>query len=238
MKKVIIIGATSGIGRELARIYSRNGYETGLAGRRSELLNSLASELNCRTYLMPMDITDTDQAVKSLETLIENMQGTDIIIISAGTGSLNESLEWDKEKETIDTNVSGFTAIADFAIRYFTNKGSGHLVGISSIASNRGSGIAPAYNASKSYISNYLEGLRINVYKKKLPVTVTDIQPGLVNTAMAKGEGLFWVASPEKAAAQIYKAVQKKKKKACVTRRWAIIAFLYKIMPDYIYKRL
>ena len=238
MKKLIIVGATSGIGRELAKLYSSNEYEVGIVGRRTELLNSLASELQTKTYQLTLDVTKVEKAVNSIEKLIHDMKGVDLIIISSGTGHLNDSLDWPKEKETIDTNILGFTAVANTAMRYFIKKSSGHLVGISSIAGIRGSYIAPSYNASKAFISNYLEGLRVKVSKQKLPIIITDIQPGLVDTEMAKGDGLFWVSSPQKAAAQIYKAITKKKKKAYITKRWAIIALLLKIMPEFIYNKL
>ncbi len=238
MKKMIVIGATSGIGRALANLYSRNGYDVGIAGRRTGLLNTLASEIPTNAYLLTTDITDTDAAIQAFEKLIHDMQGVDLIIISAGTGYLNDSLDWDKEKETIETNVLGFAAVAGAALRYFIKKGSGHLVAISSIASIRGSSICPAYNASKAFMANYLEGLRVKAEKKRLPVTITDIQPGFVDTAMAKGDGLFWVSSPEKAADQIYTAIAKKKKKAYITRRWAIIALLLKMVPGFIYRFL
>jgi short-subunit dehydrogenase len=166
------------------------------------------------------------------------MGNVDIIIISAGTGHLNPSLDWLPEKETIDTNVTGFTAMAGAAMRYFINRKEGHLVGISSIAAIRGSDICPAYNASKAYISNYLEGIRKKAAREQLKITVTDIQPGLVYTDMARGKNLFWLAPPRKAAQQIYHAIRKKKRKACITKRWMLIAWLFKIMPDFIYNRI
>jgi short-subunit dehydrogenase len=98
--------------------------------------------------------------------------------------------------------------------------------------------ICPSYNASKAYVSNYLEGLRKKVAKEKLPITITDIQSGLVDTAMAKGEGLIWVASPYKVATQIYRAIQRKKRSAYITKRWTIITWLYKIMPGFIYDKI
>lgn len=166
------------------------------------------------------------------------MSEIEIIIICAGTGYLNASLNWPQEKETIDTNVSGFSAMAGAAMKYFMQRNSGHLVGISSIASIRGSHICPAYNASKAFVSNYLEGLRKKAVKEKLNISITDIQPGLVDTEMAKGDGLFWVASPQKAAQQMYRAIQSKKKKAYITKRWAIIAWILKITPDFIYNKI
>jgi short-subunit dehydrogenase len=108
---------------------------------------------------------------------------------------------------------------------------------ISSIAAIRGSGAAPAYAASKAFMSNYLEGLRIKAFKTGLPIVVTDIQPGFVDTAMAQGQGLFWVAPPNTAALQIYKAIERKAKHAYVTRRWSIIGWLLKALPDFLYYR-
>ncbi len=235
MKKVIIIGATSGIGKELARIFSRNGYTVGIAGRRINLLEELKKELSGDVHSQYIDITDTDTAISSLEKLISDMNGTDMIIISSGTGHENPELEWSLEEDTIKTNVTGFTAMAGAGFRYFVKKGGGHLAAISSVAGIRGAGDGPAYNASKAFVSNYLEGLRHRAVKMKIPVIVTDIIPGFVDTAMAKGEGLFWVAPCEKAATQIYMALEKKKNKVYITKRWALIGALLKIMPDFIY---
>lgn len=238
MKKIIIIGATSGIGKELAKVFSSNDFEVGIAGRRTNLLEEIASELPTKTYTHTIDIKDTESAIQSLEKLIKDMHDINILIVNSGIGHINPELNWSQEKETIDTNVSGFTAMANVAMRYFIERGSGHLVGISSIASIRGSRIAPAYNASKAFMSNYLEGLRAKAIKNKLPIAITDIQPGFVDTAMAKGDGLFWVASPQKAAKQIYNAIIQKKKLAYITKRWALIAWLFKIMPNFLYNKI
>jgi short-subunit dehydrogenase len=238
MKKVIIIGASSGIGKELAKILASNDYEVGIASRRTDLLNELAAELPTKVHVASIDVSNSLLAILSLEKLIQDMGEVEVVIICAGTGYLNPSLIWSQEKETIDTNVTGFTAMAGVAMRYFINNKSGHLVGISSIASIKGSNICPSYNASKAFISNYLEGLRKKAVKEKLKISITDIQPGLIDTAMAKGEGLFWVSSPQKAAKQIFNAIQQKKKKAYITKRWAIIAWLLKILPEFIYDKI
>lgn len=238
MKKMIIVGATSGIGKELAKLYSSNKYEIGIIGRRKELLNTLSSELPTRTYSLELDITHTHNTILEIEKLIQDMGGIDIIIICSGMGFLNNFLEWKKEKETIDTNVLGFAAVTNIAMRYFIKKGSGHLVGISSIASIRGNHSAPAYNASKAFVSNYLEGLRTKARKSKLPIYVTDILPGFVDTAMAKGDNLFWVASPQKAVKQIFIAIKKKRRRAYITKRWFLIAWLMKLLPDFIYEKI
>jgi len=236
-KKAIIIGATSGIGKELAKILSLNDYTVGLTGRRIHLLNELKKELP-KTFIKSIDVSKTSEAMNQLNELISEMNGVDLVIISSGVGFINHDLHWAQEKETIDVNVSGFAAMSNVAMHHFLSKGSGHLVGISSIAAIRGDGDAPAYNASKAFVSNYMEGLRKKVAKLGLSITVTDIQPGFVDTAMAKGDGLFWVASPQKAAQQIYNAIERKKKHAYITKRWRLIGWLIKTVPEFIYNRI
>ena len=233
-----MIGASSGIGKELAIVLSQNGFAVGLTGRRIDLLEKLKSNLPNPTFSKQLDISDYSNAMDLLNNLIDEMGGVDLIVISAGIGFINPNLNWGEEKMTIDVNVNGFTAMANVAFRHFVQAGRGHLVGISSIAAIRGSGEAPAYNASKAFVSNYLEGLRINASKARLPILVTDIQPGFVDTAMAKGEGLFWVASPQKAARQIHKVIQKKAEHAYITKRWSVIGCLLRVLPGFIYSKL
>jgi short-subunit dehydrogenase len=238
MRKAIIIGASSGIGKELAIVLSRNGYTVGLTGRRVELLNALQNELSTESFVKAMDISHADEAIRQLSELIEEMNGVDLIVISAGIGFINNELEWEKEKSTIETNVFGFAAMANVAVQHFIRQQAGHLVGISSIAALRGAGGAPAYNASKAFVSNYLEGLQQKCAKLKLPITITDIKPGFVNTAMAQGDGLFWIAPPEKAAEQIYQAIKVRKTHAYVTKRWRSIGVLLRLMPSYLYNKM
>lgn len=238
MKKAIIVGASSGIGKELALLLSEEGYEVGLAARRNELLTEVAANCKTRAITAKIDVKNCAEAVEALHKLIEALSGVDLIILCAGIGHINPDLAWELEKETIDTNVTGFTALAGAAMKYFFEKGRGHLVGISSIAAIRGDHSGPAYGASKAFMANYLEGLSKKAAREKPGVIVTDIQPGLVDTAMAKGEGLFWVAPPRKAARQIFKAISAGKRKAYITRRWALIAWLLRILPDFIYNKL
>jgi short-subunit dehydrogenase len=236
MKKAIIIGASSGMGRELAKVLVRHDYVVGITGRRTELLTELQAELQSKCLIRTMDVADTSTAIATFNSLIAEMGGVDLVVISAGTGHGTADLQWPNEKDTIDTNVSGFTAIADAAFNYFVKQGHGHLVGISSIAAIRGSRYAPSYNASKAFVCNYLEGLRHMAIKSKLPIYVTDIQPGFVDTRMAQGDKIFWRASTNKAARQIYRAIQRKKPHAYVTRRWRLIAWVLKIMPNWCFR--
>lgn len=236
--KALIVGSTSGIGQALAEVFIANGYIVGLTGRRGEMLAAISQQHGDSVFCQVMDVDDPEQAAAQLESIIARIGGMDLIIISAGTGMINPELSWEPERKTIATNVNGFAAIATCAMRYFLKQGHGHLVGISSIAAIRGSSEAPAYNASKAFVANYLEGLHVKARKSGLPIFVTDVMPGFVDTAMAQGPGLFWVASPQKAAQQIFAAIQRKKRIAYITRRWRLIAWLMRLLPDFLYARL
>lgn len=238
MKKAIIIGASSGIGYELSKVLSEEGYEVGLLARRVELLSHLQKELSTKTFVNHIDLNHISEAMSSLNLMIREINGVDLIIFSSGVGFLNPELDWQKEKQTIDVNVNGFCALINQAYKYFVEKGHGHIVAISSIGALRGNHVAPAYNASKAFMSNYLEGLRKKAKREGRQIFVTDIQPGAVDTAMLKGEGHFWIASPSKAAKQIYIAIQKKKPLTYVTKRWRLIAWLLKLMPQKLYEKM
>lgn len=238
MQKAIVIGATSGIGKGLARLLAENGYKVGITGRRTELLESLKAE-NPETFVSSsFDITRTENIPQHLEELVNELGGLDLLVLSSGTGDLNKNLSFEKEKQTIDTNVSGFTAVADWTFNYFQQQKRGHFTAISSIAGLRGGRQAPAYNASKAYQISYLEALRQRAGHKKIPIVITDIRPGFVDTDMAKGEGMFWVASVDKAAKQIYDAIKGKKKIAYVSGRWKIIAGILKVLPGFFYEKM
>lgn len=238
MKKAIVIGATSGIGKRLAMLLADNGYKVGITGRRTDLLENLRSENSDSYIINAFDVTDTKVAVEKLEELTVELGGLNLLIYCSGTGDINNKLDFEIEKRTIDTNVVGFTSIADWAFNYFEKQKFGHFVAISSIGGLRGSRQAPAYNASKAYQINYLEGLRQKAARLNEQIIITDIRPGFVDTAMAKGEGLFWVMPVEKVVRQIYKAIIRKKKVVYVTKRWRIIALILKLIPKPVYSKL
>jgi short-subunit dehydrogenase len=238
MKKAIIVGATSGIGKVLAERLVADNYLVGITGRRIVLLNEMANEFPDKYFIKSFDVSDTENVARHLNELVIELNGLDLLVISAGTGDVNETLDFAIEQQMINTNVSGFTCVADWAYRYFEKQQSGHLAAISSIAGLRGSRLAPAYSASKSFMINYLEGLRQKSNKDKSGVIITDIRPGFVNTEMAKSHVKFWVAPVEKAATQIYSAIKKKRKVVYVTRRWKMIAWLLKAIPGRVYTRL
>jgi short-subunit dehydrogenase len=237
MPAAIIVGASSGIGAALARQLSADGYKVGLVARRLELLRELQAHLPNPSFVRQLDVARPEEGMVVLRELIAEMGDVELFVINAGVGALNPSLDWQPERQTIDVNVTGFAAMANVALHALEARGSGHLVGISSIAALRGSRYAPAYAASKAFVSNYLEGLRQRCRHKGLPIAVTDIQPGFVDTPMAQSPTLFWMASADEAARQIRAAIRSRRRHAYITRRWRLIAWLLKCLPAAIYER-
>jgi short-subunit dehydrogenase len=185
-----------------------------------------------------VDVSRPELAMPLLQELIEELRDVELFILSAGTGFDNTALDWEPERETIAVNVLGFAGMVNVAVAHLEARGSGQLVGISSLAALRGNRVAPAYNASKAFVSNYLQGVRYRFRKLKLPVVVTDVQPGFVDTRMAGGDRPFWVASPQTAARQIIAAIRGRRRHVYVTRRWRLVAWLLRIVPDALYSKL
>ena len=240
--KIIIIGATSGIGRSLALRFAKAGWKLGVSGRRMELLTTLQQEISLLEGIVPQPVSiecfDTmgDQNIRHVQALVNKLGGLDLLIYNSGYGEVTEQLDWEIDKKIVDTNVNGFVEIVNWAFNYFYDHRKGHIAATSSIASNRGNSFSPAYSASKAFMSNYLEGLYLKARRLKADIYITDIQPGFVNTKMAKGNKQFWVVPVEKATAQIYDAIVKKRFRVYVSRRWVIIARLMKLIPLRIYR--
>lgn len=231
MRKVVIIGATSGIGRCLAEMYAKTAEQVAVLGRREYKLREMMSAYGNKCIGKMCDVTDISTLTDALDELHFQMQYIDLVIVSAGVGELNPDLEYELEMPALKTNVLGWTYVVDWAMHLFMKQGFGHLVSISSVGGLRGNAMAPAYSATKAYQMNYLAGVRIKACKTGKQIHVTDIRPGFVDTAMAKGNGLFWVSSLSKAGKQIYEAIERKRKVVYVTRRWRYVAFLLKLIP-------
>lgn len=159
----------------------------------------------------------------------------DLLIYNSGFGDPSESLDWEIDKKTVDINVNGFIEIVNRGFHFFINQGHGHIAATSSVASNRGNSFAPAYSASKAFISCYLEGLYIKAKRMKLPVYVTDLQPGFVRTKEINIKGQFWVVPVSKAARQMVAAIDQKRFRVYISRRWWLIAILMRVVPRFIY---
>ena len=234
-RTAVIIGASSGIGEALAVELHHAGWRLALLARRIERLEALRATLRPDTIARRLDV-GTREAAAILEEVFGELGEVDLVIISAGTGH-NAVLDWKLDIETVTVNVVGFMAAAHVAMRHFLARGRGHLVGISSIAALRGNPAA-AYAASKAFQSVYLDGLREIAGRSGHPIVVTEVQPGFVDTAMMKPDrplpGMvrrLFVAPPAKAARQILRAVQKRRKHAYITRRYALVAFAFKFLP-------
>jgi short-subunit dehydrogenase len=227
-KKVIIIGASSGIGKALAVLYAKEGCKVGVTGRRAALLMDVQKEFPENIVVHPYDVNAFESDTE-LAALAEKLGGADVVVYSSGVGEFNKHLDFGIEKQMIDTNVTAFTQVADWTFNYFQQHGYGSFASITSMAGLMGSRHAPAYNASKAFQINYLKSLRQKAKRLKLPVTITDLRTGFVDTAMAKADGKFWVASAEKAAAQMVRAIHNKKGVAYVTKRWRIVGILLRL---------
>jgi short-subunit dehydrogenase len=240
--KIIIIGATSGIGRSLALRFAKAGWKLGISGRRMELLTTLQQEISLLEGIVPQPVAlacfDTmgDENIKHVQALVNTLEGLDLLIYNSGYGEVTELPDSQIDKKIVDTNVVGFVEIVNWAFNYFYDQHKGHIAATSSIASNRGNSFSPAYSASKAFMSNYLEGLYLKARRLKADINITDIQPGFVNTKMAKGNKRFWIVPVEKATGQIYNAILKKRFRVYVSRRWVIIAKLMKLIPLRIYR--
>lgn len=231
MKHALIIGATSGIGKDLAEILVENNYFAIITGRRENLLKQI-KEINPANYSYKVhDVTDLNSCEALFEELETEFKNIDLIVYSSGVGGPNYNLDWELEKPTLETNVLAATKIYGLAYNLFKKQGYGHLVGISSIASIRGNRHVPAYFASKAFQASYLESLWMKGNRSKAKIFVTDIQPGFVDTSMAIGK-TFWMSSSKKAAKQIFLAIKKRKKKVFITKRWRLVAFILKRMPS------
>ena len=228
VSKIVIIGATSGIGRATAMRFHRLGYEVVGLGRREVLLASLKKELGEGFSYDVYDMAGGD-AVERLRDILTREGHVDVVFLCAGVGYRNREYDIEKEEETIAVNVVGFSRAAHTVMEHFFRQRRGHLICASSIAGVRGVGTA-AYGASKAYISNYADSLRIISEERGCDIAVTDYQPGFVDTAMGQASS-FWRISAEEAAQYVEKSVMTRCEHIYVSSRWRFIAYLMRILP-------
>jgi short-subunit dehydrogenase len=221
----IVIGASSGIGLSLARLFVQNGYTTYITGRRESNLLELQAEQPDLYRVKVFDITDLAASERAFNEMHADLGHIDVVVVNAGWGDINKQLDWGIENTVIQTNVVGATHLCVRAMHVFYQQKKGHLVGISSVAGQIGGRLNPAYNASKAFLSNYLSGLRMAAVSKKMDIAVTDVRPGFVRTDLVKADRVFWMQPVEKAARQIFDAIRGRKKVVYITRRWTIIGW-------------
>lgn len=237
MKRIVIVGATSGIGLATARLFLLEGWTVGIAGRREDLLTSIKDELGDRLHVKRIDVCD-DRASEDLLTLISECGGADVVLVASGFGKQNYSLDTATEIKTMQTNAVGFTRMIDTAFHYFESSGGGHIAAISSIAGTKGLGAAPSYSATKRMQSTYLQALTQLSRMNKAGVTFTDIRPGFVDTDFIKGSGMPMMMSPEKVADSIARAIETRRRKVVVDWKYSILVFFWKLIPDFIWERI
>lgn len=236
-KRIIIIGATSGIGREVANIYIAQGWKVGVAGRRTQELESLRQTAPTQVFTQVLDVT-ADDAPQKLHALIEQTDGMDVFLLSSGIGKQNYSLQMDIELATASTNVEGFIRMTNAAYHYFKEQGYGHLAVISSIAGTKGLGAASAYSATKRFQNTYMEALEQLARMNKLNISFTDIRPGFVSTPLLKDDSYPMLMKATDVASQIAKAIKKKKRIAIIDWKYRILVFFWRLIPKGIWLRL
>ena len=237
MKRIVIIGATSGIGYEVAKIYSQQGWRVGVAGRRLELLEKFKEQAPEQIEIQELDVTRAD-AVDKLRQLIGKLGGMDLFLLSTGIGSQNRALNPEIELATVNTNAIGFTRMVTAAFNYFREEGKGHLAVISSIAGTKGLGAAPAYSATKRFQNTYIDALAQLAKMEKLQIDFTDIRPGFVKTDLLKNDKYPLLMRPERVARRIVRALQRKKRSAIIDWRYVVLVFFWKMIPESIWERL
>lgn len=237
MKRAIVIGASSGIGREVSRLLIKDGWNLGVMARRTELLMSLRAECPERVCAMTADVTAAD-AIEKFRELINDTGGMDLFFYAAGTGRYGVCVDAEVEMRTVRTNVMAFTRMIDEAYAYMAVNNGGHIAVISSIAGTKGLGAAPAYSASKAYQSMYIQALEQQARMLRLPIIFTDIRPGFVDTPLLAGSKYPMLMDVRDVAGDIINAVAKKRHVRVIDWRYRILTAAWRMLPSSLWRRM
>ena len=237
MKKAIIIGATSGIGQEVARLLVRQGWRIGIAGRREEILRGMQQTNPEQIEMQCLDVTE-DNAILHLNRLVDRLGGMDLFFLSSGVGYQNRNLEPEIELNTAHTNVEGFTRMVTAAFDYFKKTGGGHIAVISSIAGTKGLGVAPAYSATKRFQNTYIDALAQLSRMQRLNIRFTDIRPGFVATDLLRNGKYPMLMHADEVARRIVRALKHKKRVAVIDGRYSLLVFFWRMIPRWLWERL
>jgi short-subunit dehydrogenase len=244
-RRAIVVGASSGIGAAVAHELAAQGYDLGLVARRTGLLAEVADSVRkaepTRTVeVYPHDVRSLSEVSRLFEQIVEDLHGLEWIVYVAGVMPPIEPDEYEleKDRQVVEVNLLGAMAWLNEAARWFTAARSGTIVGVSSIAGERGRRGNPAYCSSKAALNTYLESLRNRL--GRYGVHVLTVKPGFVRTAMLTGreEGTFWVISPEEAARTIVRAAGRRRKTVFVPARWALVGAAVRLIPSFVFRRL
>lgn len=218
-------------------MYAKQGHLVAVTGRRENLLQEIRSQYPNNIIAAAFDVMG-NETLHHINSLINQLGGLDLLIYNAGYGQPSLELIPENERIITQTNVNGFIEIVDYVFNFYAQQGYGQIAATSSLSALRGNSWSPAYSASKAFISNYAEGLNIKAKKIKKDIVVTDIRAGFIATKMSKGNKQFWIAPVKKAAQQIIKAIEQKKRVVYVTKRWWLVAQLMRIIPYSLYRRM
>lgn len=243
-KVVFLTGASSGIGEALALAIAKRGATLGLAARRRELLDDLADR--CRRFevkvrVFPLDVTDEEALYEAAEEMRAEFGRIDILIANAGIGGNDEETRAYTPRavrKVIDTNLIGAVNAVHAVAPQMAERGSGHLVAVSSLAGFRGLPKSAAYSASKAGMTAFFESVRLDL--KHSGVDVTIIQPGFIKTPLTSGRTnkMPFLMELDDAIPLFLKAIEKKKKFAAFPWQLATIVRAGKIMPAWLYDRI
>lgn len=240
----IVVGASSGIGAALVKRLAAQGCRVAAVARRRDELEKLAagtSETGGGGEVLPYvaDVCEPQSVPELFATITGDLGGLDLVIYAAGVMLPVQFEEYDatKDLEMLRTNLEGAVAWLNPAAQRFGRLKRGTIVGIGSVAGDRGRSGSPVYNASKAGLHTFLEALRNRV--GRYGVKVVTIKPGFVDTAMTKGlPGLFWLISPDRAAEIILRKARKGVVAAYVPARWRLVMLIIRSMPSFIFRRL
>lgn len=238
MKRAIIIGASSGIGREVCNILLADGWRVGIAARREHLLEEIRAAYPDRVVTARIDVTDS-AAPDRLLALAETLGGVDLFIYSSGIGRQNQALETSVELATAAVNVTGFTAMVDTMFNYMAARSGGHIAVISSIAGTNGLGAAPAYSATKAFQNTYIQALEQLSHMRRLNISFTDIRPGFVDTDLLSGSGRYPMLMDKRSVARaIVRAVYARRHTYVIDWRYRVLVALWRMIPGWAWRRM
>lgn len=229
----MIVGASSKLSQELAKQLAEQDVNLILLAQDIDALKTFAHSLPTQVECYELVIEDPKAISMQIKHIWQQTNGIHLTIVNTGLNGYHSSLPWQIEQDIIQVNVQGFSAICNTVFAELREQGYGQLAAINSIAGLRG-GASVAYHASKAYASNYLDGLSMHAQRLKLPITISDIQLGLLDKAAMQGSKL-WLAPIDKVATQILTGLKKGKRKFYVTKRWRLVAWLTLCLPEFIY---
>ena len=233
MKRAIVIGASSGIGQEVAMLLMKEGWTVGVAARREDKLKALGA-----AAFEPIDVTKED-ATERLQSLISRLGGMDLFFYASGIGKQNRELEEDIELATMQTNGLGFTRMIGEAYRYFAKQGHGHIAAITSIAGTKGLGPSPSYSATKAMQNVYLQALEQQANARGLKIHFTDIRPGFVDTALLTGDFHYpMMLKPEKVAKEIITAINRRQHIRVIDWKYRLMTALWRRIPRCLWRHM